>query len=470
MQRAIMSFFGFWACFGSAFGVVYSINFDELTNGTLLTNQYASQGVYFENAVVQSHHYAVSPPNWIHPIFNGSDWDIIRISFPSGASFVSIQGDADGAIGRQNQMRVYDVSGQILKIVNLYGALDIAEYSSATGVIGSIELGAVQNGTTEFVGADGWDNLQFDVSDINAGLVAYYPFDGNAYDASGNGLHGIPTSSVVFTADDRYGRPNKAILINNNNSYIRIPRNTSLDLQNHTISAWCIYQDNIPTTMAGGGIFTNGIINDHYSLVAWNEFIRSFINYPGSIHNAHKYDTNILQDNQFHHLVVTYDSSKRTIWIDGQQKSSMNFSETINYSSREDCYIGMNFPGGHDWFPGVIDELRIYNRALNETEIQQLFINELPSIESVTAHQRTDGSGIVDIHYLISDSDGSNFTIYIEVSSDGGVNWDIMPSPAALKGDIGENITPGSKHIEWDSKMDLPGVFGTNYQVRIIAE
>ncbi len=91
--------------------------------------------------------------------------------------------------------------------------------------------------------------------------------------------------------------------------------------------------------------------------------------------------------------------------------------------------------------------------------------NTAPVVD-VTANQRTDGSGIVDIDYTLSDADGDNCDISVVVSDDGGSNWNITPS--ALSGDLAD-VSPGRRQIIWQSKTDLPGEYGTNYRVKVIA-
>ncbi len=201
------------------------------------------------------------------------------------------------------------------------------------------------------------------------GLVAYYPFNGNANDESGNGHNGDSQPNVDFSAVDRFGNSNSAIYIGS--SYITIPENVDLNLQSHTISAWSKFENGHTGSL--GGIFNNGYNYDHYALCGNNSLIRSWINYPNSPDDEHIFNTTILEDEEYHHLAATYNFEIRTLWIDGNLVSTMVFNETINYSNSENCYIGINFPGGDDWFPGYLDDIRIYNRALTEQEIQSLY-------------------------------------------------------------------------------------------------
>lgn len=70
------------------------------------------------------------------------------------------------------------------------------------------------------------------------------------------------------------------------------------------------------------------------------------------------------------------------------------------------------------------------------------FANSRPVVSNLSVAQRSDGSGIVDISYSLSDADGDDCTVSLLVSDDGGSTWDISPSSEALSGDIGEGITP----------------------------
>jgi len=91
-----------------------------------------------------------------------------------------------------------------------------------------------------------------------------------------------------------------------------------------------------------------------------------------------------------------------------------------------------------------------------------------PTVTSVSAAQRTDDSGIVDIFYTLGHADGLACTVGVLVSPDGGSSW--MVPPPALSGDVGPSISPGERHIEWPSKVVLPGAYGTQYRVRVIAD
>jgi len=92
-----------------------------------------------------------------------------------------------------------------------------------------------------------------------------------------------------------------------------------------------------------------------------------------------------------------------------------------------------------------------------------------PQVTNVQASQRTDGSMLVDISYDVSDEDGDSVTISASVSADDGLSYDV--NATSFIGDTGAEITPGTgKTIVWDAGTDVPGVYGTEYRVKVIAD
>ncbi len=89
-------------------------------------------------------------------------------------------------------------------------------------------------------------------------------------------------------------------------------------------------------------------------------------------------------------------------------------------------------------------------------------------VSAVTAHQRTDGSHVVDIYYDLASASGDTATVSIKVSADGGATVPI--TPASITGDVGSGVHPGlRRHVVWDAGADLPGAVGTSYRVQITA-
>jgi len=92
----------------------------------------------------------------------------------------------------------------------------------------------------------------------------------------------------------------------------------------------------------------------------------------------------------------------------------------------------------------------------------------LPVVSDVTASQRTDGSGMVDIYYGLSGGVGT-ITVTLEVSNDGGSTWTITPQAQYLSGDIGSVANGTGKHIVWNMIADRPGVCWPDTRFKVVA-
>ena len=93
-----------------------------------------------------------------------------------------------------------------------------------------------------------------------------------------------------------------------------------------------------------------------------------------------------------------------------------------------------------------------------------------PEVSNVTASQRTDGSKIVDIWYDLYDANDDLCNISVKVSANDGSTWDIVPSPANLSGDFGDDLPSGTnKHIVWDIGAESYSLDGS-YLYRVYAD
>ena len=80
------------------------------------------------------------------------------------------------------------------------------------------------------------------------GLVAYYPFNGNAKDSSGNGNNGSVNGATLTT--DRFGNCNSAYLFDGVSNYISLPTSKLINLNTYSYSLW-VMPTAIPTNNGG---------------------------------------------------------------------------------------------------------------------------------------------------------------------------------------------------------------------------
>jgi len=199
---------------------------------------------------------------------------------------------------------------------------------------------------------------------VNNGLVAAYGFEessgSTATDSSGNNNTGTLINSPIRTASGKFG---KALQFNGTSSYVNIPDSPSLNLTTGlTLMAWCY-----PTT----------VTNSYRNVVYKPEdiyFLEGFTPTPnaprfyGTFSSANLNATATLPLSQWTHLACTYDGATMRLYVNGVQVSSRAQTGQI-LNSAYDLGIGGNSLNGQYW-PGMIDEVRIYNRPLSAGEIQ----------------------------------------------------------------------------------------------------
>jgi hypothetical protein len=225
------------------------------------------------------------------------------------------------------------------------------------------------------------------------GLVLWLPMDEGsgtiAYDYSGYGNNGTlysgyticsnpPTSGCPTWVDGKIG---KALSFDGVNDYVRISESPSLKITRAiTIEAW-VY----PTKVADlwqqivGKRDANNIGGYLLQLTASNRFI--FYIYSGGWRWI--YATTLPANNTWFHVLGTFDGSSLKIYVNGNLEGTIPFSGTIN-DVTSDVSIGNSYAGSSEYFNGIVDEVRIYNRALSEEEIKELYYNGLTNKFNIT--------------------------------------------------------------------------------------
>ena len=220
---------------------------------------------------------------------------------------------------------------------------------------------------------------------ITNGLVAYYPFDGNANDKSGNGnngtLHGAPQ-----LVSDRLGNPNAAYNLNGTTDWIGAPKSPVLNLTNDlTIALWVkprIAQHTIYWSL----VSYSDSITDQYAIAFTSQNHIQFTYYTGVYHDTVDSSAAVWTNNVWQHVCVVVATSLKAVsfYQDGKLLSSISqsFTPPIPSVAQPQLYLGLN-PGENYYFPGGIDDIRIYNRALSTNEVQQLYTYESQLIISL---------------------------------------------------------------------------------------
>jgi hypothetical protein len=221
-------------------------------------------------------------------------------------------------------------------------------------------------------------------SDVNltSGLIAYYPFNGNANDASGNKLNGTVVGGVTFT-NDASGKANSAATFDGSTGYIIVPDSPGT-LQPNAISISFL------VTLTNPSVRNAFISNLNFSDASGYSYAVQIGQYLDQAEFGVETNTNgcavapndpssaitmanTIAPNKWYNIVAIFSDSLQQIFVNGILNTAItrNFG-TLNHCSKSNLIIGGWWSGDLLPIGGTMDEVRIYNRALNQDEINQL--------------------------------------------------------------------------------------------------
>ncbi|WP_406694478.1 N,N-dimethylformamidase beta subunit family domain-containing protein [Singulisphaera sp. Ch08] len=202
---------------------------------------------------------------------------------------------------------------------------------------------------------------------VATALVAAYGFNEGTgtttTDDSGHGLNGI-LSNATWTAAGRFGN---ALVFNGTNALVTVNDNSLLDLTSGmTLEAWVN-----PVALNG---WTTAILKERPGGLAYAIYASdnsgqppaSYINRSGADYNV--VGASALALNTWTHVASTYDGATMRLYVNGTLVQTRALAGTI-VTSANALRIGGNAIWG-EYFNGRIDEVRVYSRALAQSEIQ----------------------------------------------------------------------------------------------------
>lgn len=201
--------------------------------------------------------------------------------------------------------------------------------------------------------------------DPDTGLVGYWSFNGpdlsgtTAFDRSGKGNNGTLTNGPTVTE----GKSGQALNFNGSSNYVTMGYVLSFSgTQSLSMSAWI--KPNVTNvsyqTLVGKeldyklDLDSGGKVN----FLLGNSWGRNFAS-----------DTSLVAGN-WYHIVATYDGTNKKMYINGSWDKTVASTGNISGNSYQ-FNIGQR--NSDDYFNGIIDEVRIYNRALTQAEVTALY-------------------------------------------------------------------------------------------------
>jgi hypothetical protein len=226
------------------------------------------------------------------------------------------------------------------------------------------------------------------------GLVAYYPFNGNANDESGNGNNGTVTGATLTT--DKNGNNNSAYDFNYNgmqwNSGLHqatnIPYNSSFNSNTITVSIWFYARSYFFSGITGNDKVSRLVTRYQYGYnnpngQTWgidlsNNQLTAFINQAATDNNQVGVvaSTNVSL-NQWNHVAFTFDNTSLKLFLNGVLVSETPKPPTfsLNTIGNSGISVGCSNQANGYWYESdaKIDEIGFWNRALTLQEITALY-------------------------------------------------------------------------------------------------
>jgi hypothetical protein len=209
---------------------------------------------------------------------------------------------------------------------------------------------------------------------LKKGLVAYYPFNGNANDESGNSNNGKITGAL-FVAD-KFGNSGKTLSFDGIDNSVKIPNSPTINITGSlSISCW-IYPHTAEMWESWVcKVNTNGS-KAQFRFGFGNPAPASF---GLTIFNSGWYDywinKNVIHLNTWSHVLMIADEEKHIVnyYVNGKLTSTIKGIKNF-VASEDPLFIGHQ-RDDYTFFDGLIDEVRIYNRVLNNREVRALYKN-----------------------------------------------------------------------------------------------
>jgi hypothetical protein len=217
------------------------------------------------------------------------------------------------------------------------------------------------------------------------GLVGWWPFNGNANDESGNGNNGTVNGATLTS--DRNGVTNNAYDFNGNGDFINCGNLPSLNItESISISVWLKISDfnNDHGIVSKSGLF-DLITNSNNSTppldkIRWNAG------------NSFLFSGPSIQLNQWIHITSVYNHlSGHEIYMNGILVSSDNITGSVQPNTTYDLYLGSHQPFNVNYWSwsGKLDDIGIWNRALTDCEIKDLYNSQLGSSNTISSQTQT---------------------------------------------------------------------------------
>jgi len=301
-----------------------------------------------------------------------------------------------------------------------------------------------------------------DESNDDVEPIVYLSFDGNANDLSGYNHHGNISGAEL--TDDHSGNANSAYQFDGTIDNITISNTSELNFQNGiSVALWIN-----PTQLFDREAFpiSHGNWENRWKIsIIPDHRLRWTIKTSAGIKDL---DSKIyLQKNTWYHIVALFDGEDVEIYINGELNSHTGFSGEI-LTTDIDLTIGQMLPSNNAYnFKGIIDDVRIFNAAISEDQIQKIYSGST-AIDDFQEHKipetyllRQNYPNPFNPETMISYELPENQFVTLEIYNILGVKVDQL---------VAHNQSAGRYEIQWNSIHVSSGIYFYKLQTNNFVE
>ena len=209
------------------------------------------------------------------------------------------------------------------------------------------------------------------------GMVAHYPFDGDAKDATPYKNHGVIGGNPVFEVPTHPNGGGQNIKFDGVQDSVLVPNAVQLISDYATVSFW-IRVDDVNLAIAESYVIDFGHWSERWKIslpqhlkIVWTTNSNT-IQFPNLISDMDSGDGNEMVKSFWWYVTMVHDGVNDIIYVNGIQTNIRPAPGKLNTTARPLCF-GSNPIEGGQYFIGALDNVKIYNKALTAGEIQQLF-------------------------------------------------------------------------------------------------
>lgn len=207
------------------------------------------------------------------------------------------------------------------------------------------------------------------IMDYVIGPLGYFKLDENTGYTVANTMSNL-TSGTESGATWTTGKFGYALAFDGSDDYVSLGDQLDLGTDDRSISLWVKTSD---TSSTGRCILSKGnslSVNQHSIYLLPDGRLRAVMNINGTGRTITASSSVQINDDEWHHIAVTIDrSDKMSLYVDGSCKGTVDIRavEDVDAQNSDNFYLGRT--SGGDYFPGTIDEVKIYTGVLSAQEV-----------------------------------------------------------------------------------------------------